>query len=174
MTRVYRKNEWLYKYKIAVPLLKMIRVYDMSGHLLCSDTCPVKLWDMATNIKRKFGFSRGEQTFVNGDEILSKSTTLTNAMEITLVRSDVVKCSGCGKIQRKRKLKCCGICLDAYYCNESCQKGHWKCRQNTCASGVKNKPEDVDHEHDYQKIFPNGPRDNNEFDLICKICGHIA
>ena len=149
----------------------MIRVYDTSGNLLSSDTQDALLWDVTSKIKRSHGIPRGEQTYVIGEETLSKSSTLTGPMEITLVQARI-RCSGCGKAQQKRKYQTCGNCRDAYYCNKSCQSEHWKCHKKMCRAAQKE--ERVEHEHDYKRVFPNGPRDNNEFDLVCNVCGHVA
>ena len=85
-------------------------------------------------------------------------------MTLTLVRCPVT-CSGCGRTQKKHKYKVCGGCLDVCYCSEGCQKGHWNCHKQKCM-GKK-------HEHKYKKVYPNGMRDNNEYDLVCE-CGHVA
>ena len=127
------------------------------------------LWDVAKKVKRDFGIPRGEQIYYQGNDQMSKSTQVQGAIDITMVRVQV-SCSGCGKKQRKYRV--CGHCLDAHYCDETCQRGHWKCHKKMCRA--VQEEQSVEHEHDYKKVFPNGPRDNNEFDLVCNICGHIA
>jgi hypothetical protein len=68
-------------------------------------------------------------------------------------------------------LLCCVFLLFTFLCFF---RGHWKCHKLVCLGGEKKPKVDGPHEHDYQKAFPSGCRDNNEFDLICRICGHVA
>ena len=68
-------------------------------------------------------------------------------------------------------LLCCVVLLFPFFC---VFRGHWKRHKLVCLGGEKKRKVDGPHEHDYQKVFPSGFRDNNEFDLICRICGHVA
>ena len=32
----------------------------------------------------------------------------------------------------------------------------------------------AEHVHDYHKVFPDGPRDNGEYNLVCRHCGYYS
>ena len=142
----------------------MIRISGISGEIAKFDLSDVTLWEIATMVRRKFGIPRCEQQYYRECEQVAKVMQIQGGMELTMVRCPVT-CSGCGKAQRKRKYKVCGGCMDACYCSEVCQKGHWNCHKKKCVGKM--------HEHKYKKVYPNGPRDNNEYDLVCE-CGRIA
>ena len=149
----------------------MIRIIGLSG-TMASFSGAMQLWDIATKVKHELGIPRGEQLYYHGYKKLSKSMLIQGPIDLTMVRVRVKCAAGCGKNQRKRKYQACGSCRDVYYCNESCQSEHWKCHKKTCQAVQKEQR--VEHEHDYKKVFPIGPRDNNQFDLVCNVCGHVA
>jgi len=139
----------------------MIHISGISGEITRFDVSDITLWEIATMVRHKFGIPRCEQNYYRGDEPLSKSMKIQGEIQLTMIRCRVT-CAGCGKSQKKRKYKLCGGCMDVCYCSTSCQRGHWKCHKKKC----------VKHEHKYVKVFPNGPRDNNEYDLVCE-CGSV-
>ena len=146
----------------------MIRVCGPSGEMARFDGREMQLWDIATKVKKEFGIPRGEQIYYHRNDQLSKSMPVQGPIEITMVRVRV-KCAGCGRNQRKRKYQACR-CRDAHYCGSGCQCEHWKYHKSDCKALQTQKTEAVqqDCEHDYTKVFPSGPRDNNEYDLVCK------
>ena len=148
----------------------MIRICGLSGLMASFDESEMPLWDIATKVKQKFGIPRGEQQHYHGYTKLSKSILVQGPIEITMVRVRV-KCAGCGGKQRKRKYQACR-CHDAYYCSSACQRQHWKYHKLECKASKARTNEDC--EHDYKKVYPSGPRDNNEYDLVCKKCGRRA
>jgi hypothetical protein len=101
----------------------MIRVLGLSGEIARYDLGEMRLWDIATKVKREKGISRGDQVYFNGTTKLSKSTRL-GQMDITMVCMPVA-CGGCGRPRGKRKYRICGKCRDEYYCDEACQRGRF-------------------------------------------------
>ena len=155
---------------------KMIRISGLSGEMASFNiTKAMQLWDVATKVKKEFGIPRGEQVYYQGYEKMSKAMFLKGPIDVTMMRVRV-KCTGCGRKQQKRKYQACGRCRDAHYCCSECQRQHWKYHKADCKASKTQKDEAVQNEceHDYTKSFPSGARDNNEYDLVCKKCGHTA
>ena len=152
-------------------LVTMIRISGISGEIMQTNDYEGTLWEIAKKVKREYDIPTGEQKYYHGYEFLSKSMTIKGPMDLTMVRSNVV-CGGCGRTQKKRKYKVCSHCFDTCYCSASCQKTHWNCHKQICTRKTK-ATVDVTHEHRYKRVYPHGPRDNNEYDLVCE-CGHVA
>ena len=148
----------------------MIRISGEIATFMAKE--PIKLWDLASKVKRELNISRGEQIYYNEGNKVSKSTMIKGPMELTLVHTRLV-CGGCGNAQMEEKFKVCGDCLDVYYCTESCHVRDWKRHRAECLKETKKRKAEKTHQHQYKKRFPSGPRDNNEHDFVCE-CGHIA
>ena len=146
----------------------MIRINGLSCEMMMIDIETVALWDIAKQVKEDFGTPVSEQIYYNGTSQISKSSQIEAQAVLTMVRVQV-ECYNCGRKLDKHPL--CAQCLDANYCDETCQREDWKTHRKVCKRMKKEEPDD--HEHNYIKVFPNGMRDNNEFDLKCTICGKI-
>ena len=145
----------------------MIRINGLAGEMMVIDTETIALWDIAKQIKEDFGIPVSEQIYYNGTSQISKSSHIEGPAALTMVRVGV-ECFHCGRKLEKHPL--CAQCLDANYCDETCQKKDWKTHRDVC----KRMKKETDHECNYIKVFPNGMRDNNEYDLKCTICGKIV
>ena len=139
----------------------MIRIFGISGEIARFDASDVTLWEMSAMVKCKLGIPRSEQKYYRENEPLMKSMKIQGSVDLTMVRCEV-NCAACGKYQKKRKYQVCGECMDASYCSERCQKEDWTLHKKSC----------IKHEHKYKKTFPNGMRDNTEYDLVCE-CGSV-
>ena len=152
----------------------MIRVFH-SSTVIASFDGDILLWDAAAQIKSTHGIPKGEQTYYDeAHNAISKSMVLCGAMDVTMRRSTVT-CGGCGQEQTTTKYKICSGCRDVLYCGEGYQHEHWKIHKLTCKHGTRkrNSDEPLCQVHKYRKVFPEGLRDNNEFDLVCSVCGYI-
>ena len=156
----------------------MIRVFHNSIEVGRFDGSTM-LWDVATVIKRTLGIPVGEQTYYDmaTHNAISKSTVLRGALEVTMKRSTVT-CGGCCREQTTTKYKICSGCRDVLYCGESCQAEPWKIHKLTCKDGGTRKRKSYTNAplcqvHKSRKFFPEGPRDNNEYDLVCTACSCI-
>jgi hypothetical protein len=147
----------------------MISISGISGEITKFDVSDATLWEIATKVKRELGIPKGEQKYYRGCELLSKSMRIQGPVEITMIRSPV-NCGGCGRARKSGEYRLCGKCLDVCYCDEICQRQNWNCHKMTC---MGKKIRELDHEHKYKKVYPNGQRDNNEYDLVCD-CGHVV
>jgi hypothetical protein len=54
------------------------------------------------------------------------------APRIRLART--AECAACGVTSLRAELKCCTGCGDAFYCDEACQRAHWRAHKPTCRS----------------------------------------
>ena len=153
---------------VLAALLEMIRISGISSEIMEVDVGGLTVWEIATKVKRNFGIPRREQKYYRGYTALSMSIYIQGPVELTMVRSPAI-CGGCGRTEKNRRYKMCSNCLDTCYCSHVCQTGHWGCHKMKCRGKKKQK---VNHEHKYVKVFPNGPRDNNEYDLVCE-CGSV-
>lgn len=60
-------------------------------------------------------------------------------------------CNACAASGRKAKLRCCGCCGSAFYCNSECQQRDWPTHKNRCRSpsvGVCEYNDDSDDSDD--------------------------
>jgi len=64
--------------------------------------------------------------FVESDDYLSVNRSF---LKQSLPK---IQCNACGKMESERKHKKCGRCESVFYCNESCQKAHWKKHKKCC------------------------------------------
>ena len=139
----------------------MIRISGISGELIRFDANDVTLFEIATMVRRNLGIPQSEQKYYHGDKLLPKATKIQASVDLTMLRCQV-SCEVCGDYQTKRKYQSCAKCSDIFYCSDSCQREDWQTHKKKC----------IKHEHKYNKVFPNGMRDNHEYDLVCD-CGHV-
>ena len=144
----------------------MIHINGLSGAMMAIDAETIALWDIAKRVKEDFGIPISEQIYYNGTAQISKATQIDGPTALTMIRVQV-ECYQCGRKLEKHPL--CAQCLDASHCDEQCQREDWETHRKVC----KRMKKEPDHKHNYIKVFPNGMRDNNEFDLECTICGKM-
>ena len=83
---------------------------------------------------------------------------------------DFFRCFLCG--EEGTKLKKCSQCEIAYYCNKTCQQGHWKDHKLACQAAVAAQAEAANRERLARAVREKG-RDNvegAEEDDVCVIC----
>ena len=83
---------------------------------------------------------------------------------------DFFRCFLCG--EEGTNLKKCSQCEIAYYCNKTCQRGHWKDHKLSCAQAVAAQAEAANRERLARAVREKG-KDNvegAEEDEVCVIC----
>ena len=85
---------------------------------------------------------------------------------------DLFTCFLCQKQGRSPPLRRCSQCEIAYYCNKSCQRGHWKQHKAACVAAVAAKADDARRERLARAVREKGKDkvEGGEDDALCVIC----
>ena len=100
---------------------------------LCRAEGPLTARAFMKRVKADLGIPRAEQAlYLDGTPVPPKAT-LVGDVHLTLLRKPAL-CGFCGRDGDGSKLRLCSGCLDERYCDEVCQREHWKSHKRVCRS----------------------------------------
>ena len=133
-------------------MAQTVTVTMMSGlqlKILTTARCLIR--DIKDLVEFHHGISVENQTLLHDGEVVASGSMVGSMVDLSLIVTPRT-CRVCGACETYAKFILCGGC-DAAYCSAECRRPDGRCA--------------------LRKEFPQGPRDNGEFKLLC-MCGHGA